>query len=475
MYPHPGNSADTCFDSSPKFIAASLSAISTNSQLNYYPRVFDPDYDSLSIDWGLLNTNVTGTVSSAYYASGYDYNNPLPGKAVDTLNADPIIKNETGELILKSATSGAFVYSIKVKSYKNGILLAEIERDFQVIIRQESSNSPPFGGISGSYDYQADNDYFMEVDVGDTVSLLYNFGDASPGSVTGANDMIISVLGENLAEFSNPLSCPDPPCALVTDKDHNEYTNTTYNGVFDWETTCQHLKKNYNGKYPKGVYEFFFRVRDDFCPVPGRKEFRLEVTILDIETPVSPDSLDVVIDSLSIATICWNKADEISGDFQYYTVYYSFDQNGPFTAFDTIYDINQLSTTFDAGQGNHNITYWFCVTASDSGCIGIREAEPQLVIPALFTFGINEDSEQDKPFRIQPNPSDGIVYLKSLEYSGAVNYVIMDISGKVIMEDQYQAPAGSSKMIDLNQNGTGVYFLSVIAEERKYDFKIIVK
>ncbi|OYT15780.1 MAG: hypothetical protein B7C24_11200 [Bacteroidetes bacterium 4572_77] len=90
--------------------------------------------------------------------------------------------------------------------------------------------------------------------------------------------------------------------------------------------------------------------------------------------------------------------------------------------------------------------------------------------------GVNEDiAQKENIFQVYPNPSNGFFYLKSdkLESPQGFEYQIIDISGKIIIEDKtinaFESP------IHIEGLKTGMYFIRVRANNSYYTQKLLVE
>jgi len=70
---------------------------------------------------------------------------------------------------------------------------------------------------------------------------------------------------------------------------------------------------------------------------------------------------------------------------------------------------------------------------------------------------------------ILPNPSNGLFYLKGLTEGIDYKYVVVDISGKMIIDDQPLV----SELIDLSSYSNGIYFIRISTSENVRTFKLV--
>ena len=78
----------------------------------------------------------------------------------------------------------------------------------------------------------------------------------------------------------------------------------------------------------------------------------------------------------------------------------------------------------------------------------------------VITIGMNEISNK-YDITIYPNPSSGIVNIDFNKLSGDFHISILDLNGKLFMEDQIYIVIGSSQSLDIKKYPTGSYILQI--------------
>ncbi|MEI6575625.1 MAG: T9SS type A sorting domain-containing protein [Bacteroidota bacterium] len=296
MYPYPGTTADNCWDNSPEFGENPTTIICTAYPFTYNPNGDDKELDSLSYEWAKPMVSQTNVLSPA--ATGYSFNSPLPGIFQNPNNIPAQVDPVTGEISFTSFTSGAFITSLKVTAYKNGIKNAEIFREMQVVLLNCPTASPtsppntppvvdpPFTNpLTGLY-----TEYTDSVVAGTLVNFFYNavdFDSLNRDTITGMYDMqLVSIFASgqqfNPIDFTNSISgCLTPPCATLNPPPPaSSYVYTATN--FVWQTTYDHLLAgtgDTNHLYFK-TYLFHFKVSDDFCPVPAFRYKTIKIVVV---------------------------------------------------------------------------------------------------------------------------------------------------------------------------------------------------
>ena len=146
MYPYTiggvVQSANTCYDSSPRFLEPPKSVICSGYQYTYAQFAFDDDVDSMFYNWAPLLTTNGALVS---WNPGYSFASPLPNGGSPTP-----INNITGNIDFTPSISGSFATCISVSAFRCGQKIAEVFRDIPVIVRTDcpslptgSPNKPP--------------------------------------------------------------------------------------------------------------------------------------------------------------------------------------------------------------------------------------------------------------------------------------------------------------------------------------------
>lgn len=100
--------------------------VASNIQTNTSFSATDSDGDSLYYELtDALNNNLTTSVN---YTTGFSGTNPLPSTPAASLNST------TGNLTANVTTQGQYVIAIKLSEYRNGVLITETQRDYQLNI-----------------------------------------------------------------------------------------------------------------------------------------------------------------------------------------------------------------------------------------------------------------------------------------------------------------------------------------------------
>ncbi|MBC7413131.1 MAG: hypothetical protein H7331_11845, partial [Bacteroidia bacterium] len=233
MYAYQGKKAKPCYDNSPVFTEVPVGIISKGQPFNYNPNANDADYDSLVVSWAKPMTNdwidqigVGFPPPNPNNGASADCHNPStpntganewketsPNKSIpiltlfvapyvftNPLNANlvlplPMLDSATGAfsfVVPNSGSNGQYVFSIKTSSYRSGILIAEVYRDYLFNVYPGQTNtipSIPKLNINKNAMLTA-NGYEVNVNAGDFV----DFNILTQDSITQENTLTTSGL-----------------------------------------------------------------------------------------------------------------------------------------------------------------------------------------------------------------------------------------------------------------------------------------
>ena len=133
------NTVSTCV-SSPTFANDPIAVYCVNYPQQFNHGAIAPNGDSLSY---YLMPSETGQGISVAYNPGYSATNPLSSSTGTTINS------LTGELTFTPNSTQVAVMKVGVNEYSNGVLVAHVERDMEIIVTNCSNSSPSSAGING--------------------------------------------------------------------------------------------------------------------------------------------------------------------------------------------------------------------------------------------------------------------------------------------------------------------------------------
>lgn len=382
MYPYtpPGSSiplpADPCYDSSPIFAERPSTVICLGYPFVYNHNTYDSDLDSIAYAWG--HPLLSGGANIVSYAPDFSAGSPLPGISHNPNNIPSIVNPHTGEISFTSFTQGAFITSTKVSTYRNGQLIAEINREMQVVliacgnIATGQANNPPI--VIAPF---PQNSFNSQVYAGQAVSfnLTANDFEMMPGGTIPQTITLTASGGQFGYGFTNPnAGCAFPPCATLTPPPPMS-AQFAISSDFNWQTNCDHLTAN-NSNSTSRIYYFNLSAKDDFCPSPAITHKIISIEVMD--TPPLEAPQITCIETLNNGNVVLNwitPADPIqTPTFKKYIVYHTPNLNIPFTAVDTITDYLQTSWTHNVSNGLFSNGFYYINTLS--GCLENKNLIP---------------------------------------------------------------------------------------------------
>ncbi len=300
---------DACLDSSPEFAQDPYMLLCEGSNFQFDANAFDKDNDSMVFSWGTpLDHFPAGDFdpptnpSPVPFEPGYSATNPTPDALINPGNIGATMDPVTGQINFTSFTPGNYGFAQKIDCYRDGVLIATINRESQVVIipcpgyvNTPPEIEPPFaGGTSFEAEFFAGDLINFDIVIEDLEFLQ----DGSPQLVT------LNPTGDYFGTgFVDPASgCDYLPCATLS-------TAPIIQGVqglttnFNWQTSCEHLLDACDNPQESQLYTFVLNAQDDYCSVPGRSyqtiriklKNRPEVTAADLTCVDVLNSGDVVL------------------------------------------------------------------------------------------------------------------------------------------------------------------------------------
>lgn len=139
--------------------------------------------------------------------------------------------------------------------------------------------------------------------------------------------------------------------------------------------------------------------------------------------------------------------------------------------------------------GNDGLSFW-ANSAQGSGFLRFNSHSPFAILKnfipdfgksIVYSFSIGkitnvEEVELNPTFEIYPNPSNGLVYvdLSRETYSNNAQIIINDMMGRVVKILSMNDFKSGTLSFDLSNESNGVYFLSIISDEKKQTKKFIL-
>jgi hypothetical protein len=456
MYPFNGQNAFPCYDNSPAFAEDPIAAICGSAPFTYNNNAYDLELDSLIYTWApALNGSYTLPVT---YAVGYDYLNPF--QSTTDLNLF------TGEVTSLPTANGAYVSCVKVTAYKDGIMIAEVFREIQLILLNCSNpnnnpivSAPFYNPMTGMFDLFIDTVY-----AGDLVA--FDFAALDMDLLPNGNPSTLYFEANSL-DFGHLFTdstagCLQPPCAtLVPPPPYSAMTGLSSH--FHWQTTCEHADP-YDICNGVGILHCFnFLVRDNACPANGVSPVTVSIMVMPKPIIPAPEITNLLVLPNGNVTFSWVNAIDTLSSFTMYYLYFSNDSTGPFTLLDSISSNLQTSYTHNVSDGWSVPYYYYFRTKSSCDCI---TAPGEIANNLNF---LSTPPEGDLPkVQINWDQSNRVVRVQ-LPIDGEVSTEVFNVKGQAIRSANYRT---RQFIIDLSDCSNGVYTFKVT---RLADHSVTVK
>ncbi|MEO0312301.1 MAG: hypothetical protein RIQ89_1958 [Bacteroidota bacterium] len=381
MYPYNGQNTNPCYDSSPKFFERPSTLLCTGYPFTFNHNATDDELDSLVYEWDRPLDQPTGsglnTAQPLAFSPGYSYTSPLPGPTQNPNNVAATFNSATGEISYTSFTSGIYVQVVKVSAYRCGQKIAEIFRDIQTTLNVCAPisvgvpNNPP--AVSAPFvdpNTGIASLYIDTVYAGDLVTFTFNATDFDITPTFQFQNISLSASGLQFDQnFTNPNgNCLNPPCATLTPPPNLTLSQQSTSTVFSWQTDCSHLSTVTAGGCRNfgNVYNFIIKASDDFCSIPGVTVSTITIVVLQPELAMPPDLRCASVAANGDVSLSWVPGVDTANSFKKYYIYFSNNENGPYSLIDSIDDKTVTAYTH-AGAGAH-LQQGFYFMEVSSGC-----------------------------------------------------------------------------------------------------------
>lgn len=322
MYAIPGSSGG-CIDNSPLFLQEPHFVSCAGSPYRYNMNAVDPDLDSISVDFGIpynhFPSGIYNPPSNPFpipFEPGFSYLNPTPDASMNPGNIPAQFNSSSGELTFTSFSVGNYVVKAAVKSYRNGTLIAEVEREMQLVVSSctAANNAPiisgPFGGL-----------FETTINAGTLVNFNLSSTDVEFLQDGSPQNNLLTASGQLFGtNFTSPLGCDIAPCATL-DATPIIIGSQGVTTNFNWQTSCDHLVGADGNALDLIPYHFVFRVQDDFCQVPKISYATVTINVVNPGVIQAPPINCIHSDASGNVTIQWNPVADPSGTFIAYEVY----------------------------------------------------------------------------------------------------------------------------------------------------------
>lgn len=393
MFPLYNNNLYPCYDNSPTFAEKPISVISAGYPFTYNAYSSDKELDSLVYSWAQPLTNQNSPISS--YNPGYSYSSPFPSLMHNQLNVPAVLDPGSGDMTFTSYTTGAFLFAINVESFKNGVKVAEVMREFQMVILLSTPNMvpemlPPFYNNAGQW-----VDFSDTVMAGELVNFTVSFTDfdflpnATPQLLQAKArgyqfGNYIPANGSSNAALST-TDCVNPPCATL----NPPFTSTIplqvqfgFQSFFSWQTECSHLVHVPGFNNRQLPYYFHFSAFDDYCPTPAQNNKTITIVVKD-RSVRNPRKCCVNTNSDGSVDLNWQVEPDLMNVFRSYKIYKANQSAGPYVLLDSLTSINTNYYT-DPNANAINYQRFYKVITNYCGCFNPYDHVDNLPFRSVF-------------------------------------------------------------------------------------------
>ena len=324
MYAIPGASSG-CVDSSPTFLQEPSFVSCNGEPYAYNMNAVDPDLDSLYIDFDIPYDHFPAQTvydppnspQPVPFEPGFSSSSPTPDASLSPLSIPAQINNANGELTFLSTMSGNFNVKVLVKSFRQGVLIAEVEREMQLVVLPCSGNNQP-PVINAPF---FGNSFDTIVEAGALVDFTLTANDFDLLQDGSSQTLSLTASGPMFgAGFVSTTGCNITPCATLNSNLPVSGQQTV--GVdFSWQTTCNHLVNQYGVVADMIPYTFVFKVQDDYCQVPKVSYATVTINVLNPGVIPATQITCIQTDATDQITINWNEVTDPFGTFAGYELY----------------------------------------------------------------------------------------------------------------------------------------------------------
>ncbi len=440
------NSPGGCIDNSPQFLQEPYFVSCVGDSYEYNMNPVDRDLDSLAISFGTPMDRYTGTTYNppvnpipVPYEPGFSVNSPTPGTSMNAGNIPAALNPSSGNLTFLSMNSGNFAIKLVTRSYRQGILIAEVEREMQLIVQNcNGSNTPPSitGPFAGNFE--------TTVNAGDLVNFNLNSSDVELLQDGSPQNNILTVTG--LLIGPNPTSsagCNNGPCATI-DAAPPISMQQGVSTNFNWQTDCAHLINPYGFVADEIPFHFVFKIQDDYCPIPKVRYATITVNVRNPDIIPAPSINCIQTAPNGDITLQWDAATDVNGSFDSYEVYSL--QNGLLGSIPTI-----ASTSFTIPAPNQLDTFYLAVA---SACYGATYRYSDTLSNIHLTLN---------------NPVNGTAIL---QWNDPISPALSSMGNYYHIYQEY--PLGTWSLYDSVPYGTNFYIDTITACSAQINYQVVL-
>ena len=144
--------------------------------------------------------------------------------------------------------------------------------------------------------------------------------------------------GQFSSDFINPNLCANPPCATFNNGAVPQLTPpfsapAIVNGVFEWQTDCNHIFNDAGCASTSNVFTFSIKAYDDFCPANGISIATIKITVV----PPIPDFRCVSVEDNGDVELTWLYPANALPTTEPIFIWNSTTPAGPYTLIDSVF------------------------------------------------------------------------------------------------------------------------------------------
>ncbi len=356
------NALNVCVDNSVQFLQEPHFVGCAGKPFTMNLNAVDRDLDSIAISFDHPLHSLQGAAynppsapQQIPFQTGFSFGSPTPGTTVNPANITAQVNSSSGEITFLSNTTGSFVVKVKAKSYRNGLLISEVENEVQIEITNCIGNNnppiitPPFAGL-----------FETTVNAGDLVNFTIASTDVELLQDGSFQRNYINSTGLMFGTNSTiNVGCIIAPCATVS----ATQPSVGIQGAtldFSWQTSCDHVVNADGTGLDIVPYNFVFRIQDDYCPVPEVVYATVTINVRNQNIIPAPPINCIQNNPGGGYTITWTPVADPNGTFVEYQIYSV--QNGLLTTISAI-----GSNSYTHVGATQQTEYYIAVV---SGCSG---------------------------------------------------------------------------------------------------------
>jgi len=461
--------ANSGYDDSPNFLNGSaLVATQGVHQINY--QAYDADLDSLSFSFD--QPFESGSFPSNF-APGYSFFFPFPDMSENPLNGPNIINNQSGIIQIETynANTGFYKNCIKVQSFRNGQLIAEVYKELPLYIDGTTANlqnNPPAVVIDTAlfpHVQRMGSAYRIAARNNDTIDLdlLVSDLDTNLGGQAQSFCLVASGMKINTMNPSSSTGCPaGGPCATITQQQGAGYCGSQTSVFnFRWLAQCQLLNTGLTGRTS---YIFHIAVSDNATPVAKQSFISILVDLYPSHSS-APNLSITGGNAFGTVDFSWTASQAPAGiPFDGYVIYGNNAPGTMFSPIDTVFDRSQTSQSltglpFPAEFYVNQIT-GFCQEASENS-------------DTISSLPLMNDEFSTAGFALYPQPAKGFFWLENQGGQKIETISLYSLQGNLIRSFSFDKQSRKQKL--QVPTSRGVYLLQVQSEGQVLNKKLVLE